>query len=123
MVKNELLRAEGGKFAKGNKNKAGPGRPKNPQWFKDRGPDAMRYLLKVAMGEEKASESIRMHAVSLVVERIYGKPPTRKAQAPLDGDGQRTFTKTEVAVFLLQAYEAGEYALGLDVNAIIEGDK
>lgn len=34
-----------------------------------------------------------------------------------------TLTRTQVARLMQQAYEAGEYALGLDVNAIIEGDK
>jgi hypothetical protein len=47
----------------------------------------------------------------------------RKGQAPLDGGGQRTFTKTEVQIFMQQAYEAGQYSLGLDVNDIIEGAK
>jgi hypothetical protein len=109
-------------FSANPKGKNG-GRPKLPDFFKAGGPDAMRHLLGVANGTIAASGDIRMRACTIVMERIYGKAPLRKSQAPLDGDGQRTFTKTEVAVFLLQAYEAGQYALGLDVNDIIEGAK
>ena len=58
-----------------NPNGAGPGRPKLPDWFKSAAPEALRYLLNVATGEEPAETKDRIKAASLVVDRIYGKAP------------------------------------------------
>lgn len=75
-----------------NPNGAGPGRPKLPEWFKSRGPDALRVLLAQATGElvtcddgsilpavvqvaADSSPKERAQAADLIANRIYGKSP------------------------------------------------
>ena len=62
-----------GKFLPGHNQ--GGGRPKLPDWFKDRAPEALRYLLLVAVGEEPAEAKDRIKAAQCVVDRVYGKAP------------------------------------------------
>ena len=62
-----------GKFLPGNPSKGG--RPALPDWFKDRAPEALRYLLLVAVGEEPAEAKDRIKAAQTVVDRVYGKAP------------------------------------------------
>ena len=67
-----------GKFLPGNQSGNGGnggGRPKLPEWFKDRAPEALRYLLMVAVGEEPAEAKDRIKAAQTVVDRVYGKAP------------------------------------------------
>jgi hypothetical protein len=67
-----------GKFLPGNSagnGVNGGGRPKLPDWFKDRAPQALRYLLLVAVGEEPAEAKDRIKAAQTVVDRVYGKAP------------------------------------------------
>ena len=49
------------------------GRPAYPDWFKDKGEDALRYLLDVATGVVDVEPELRFKAASIVVDRIYGK--------------------------------------------------
>lgn len=74
-------------------NSANPmGRPRLPDWFKSRGPDALRVLLAQATGEiipcddgtvlpavqQVATESTtkdRKEAAAIMADRIYGKAP------------------------------------------------
>lgn len=51
------------------------GRPVLPDWFRSAAPEALRYLLNVATGEEPAETKDRIKAAALVVDRIYGKAP------------------------------------------------
>jgi hypothetical protein len=77
-----------------------PGRPRLPDWFRARGPDALRVLLAQATGEvvacddgtvlpaveQVARESSckeRRQAAEAVVERVYGKAP-----ATIEVDGE-----------------------------------
>jgi hypothetical protein len=81
-------------------NPGGPGRPRLPDWFRARGPDALRVLLAQATGEvvacddgtvlpaveQVARESSckeRRQAAEAVVERVYGKAP-----ATIEVDGE-----------------------------------
>jgi hypothetical protein len=63
-----------GLFLPGSTGNAG-GRPSLPDWFKSRAPDALKYLLDVATGEEPAEPELRVKAAALVVDRVYGKAP------------------------------------------------
>jgi hypothetical protein len=68
------------------------GRPKLPEWFKSRGPDALRVLLAQATGElvpcddgsilpavvQVAADSTpkeRAQAADMIANRVYGKAP------------------------------------------------
>lgn len=51
------------------------GRPAYPAWFKDKGEDALRYLLDVATGVVDVGPELRFKAATIVVDRIYGKAP------------------------------------------------
>ena len=51
------------------------GRPALPEWFKDKAPEALKYLLDVATGEVPVEPELRFKAASIVVDRIYGKAP------------------------------------------------
>jgi hypothetical protein len=64
-----------GKFLPGNHHAKNGGRPALPDWFKDRAPEALRYLLLVAVGEEPAEAKDRIKAAQCVVDRVYGKAP------------------------------------------------
>jgi hypothetical protein len=99
----EPIRDERGRMLPGktlNPTGIGAGRPKLPDWFRSRGPDALRVLLAQATGvpvacddgkvlpavEQVARESSckeRRQAAEAVVERIYGKAP-----ATLEVDGE-----------------------------------
>lgn len=90
-VDNKPARDEKGRLLPGSS--ANPtGRPKLPDWFKSRGPDALRVLLAQATGEivadengkvlpavqQVATESTakeRAAAAELVANRLYGKAP------------------------------------------------
>jgi hypothetical protein len=70
-----------GKFLPGNKAAVNSGRPALPDWFKSSAPDALRYLLDVALDEVKDKKGVhipsepklRLQAAERVVERVYGK--------------------------------------------------
>jgi hypothetical protein len=77
----------GGKFLAGNKL---GGRKQLPDWFKDRGEDALRTLLAAATGiasdgdppaaRELAAfggckDSVRVDAAKVIADRLYGKAP------------------------------------------------
>lgn len=51
------------------------GRPVLPDWFKSRAPEALKYLLDVACGDEPAEAKDRIKAAQTVVDRVYGKAP------------------------------------------------
>jgi hypothetical protein len=90
-VDNKPARDAQGRLLPGNS--ANPmGRPKLPDWFKSRGPDALRVLVAQATGEvipsddgtvlpavqQVASESSpkeRTAAAAIIADRIYGKAP------------------------------------------------
>ncbi len=80
-----------GTFIKGGAP-VSPGRPRLPDWFKSRGPDALRVLLAQATGEEvpsddgtvlpavkqvaaESSPKERAQAADLIANRVYGKAP------------------------------------------------
>jgi hypothetical protein len=88
-----------GRFAPGHNPPASPGRPKLPDWFKSRGPAALRILVAQATGEaipedngevsaavaEVASSSstkVRGAAAIEIVNRVYGKAPDVIAGEP-----------------------------------------
>ena len=50
------------------------GKPAQPDWFKSKAPEALRYLLVVACGEKGECPKLRLQAAERVVERFYGKP-------------------------------------------------
>ena len=68
-------RGERGYFLPGHNGNTGGGRPKLPDWFKSRAPDALLYLLDVATGVEPVEPELRLKAAALVVDRVYGKAP------------------------------------------------
>lgn len=51
------------------------GRPKLPDWMKERGPKALAYIADVADGTEPAEPDLRLKAAHIIVERYYGKAP------------------------------------------------
>ena len=95
MEKPKPLRDANGRLLPGqsaNPAGAGPGRPRLPDWFKSRGPDALRVLLAQATGElvpsedgsilpavaQVASDSTpkeRAQAADIIANRVYGKAP------------------------------------------------
>lgn len=67
-------------------NPGGGGRPKLPDWFKSKAPEALQHLLNVATGVEPAEPELRLKAAMSVVDRFYGKAPetvTVEGQTPL----------------------------------------
>lgn len=70
-----------GKFLPGNKAAVAGGRPALPDWFKSAAPDALRYLLNVALDDVTDKDGnhvptepkLRLQAAERVVERVYGK--------------------------------------------------
>lgn len=50
------------------------GRTKLPEWFKDKGPKALRHMLRVASGEVVDDKVSRYEACERVAHMIYGKP-------------------------------------------------
>jgi hypothetical protein len=70
-----------GKFLPGNKAAVNSGRPALPDWFKSSAPDALRYLLNVALDDVTDKDGnhvptepkLRLQAAERVVERVYGK--------------------------------------------------
>lgn len=72
-----------GRFLPGN---SGGGRPKLPDWFKSRGPDALKKLLAYALDDEDVEPELRFKAVSSIVDRVYGKATeTREDTVQLTG--------------------------------------
>jgi hypothetical protein len=62
-----VKRSENGTFLPGN---PGGGRSKLPDFFREKGPDALREILRIATeGEGK----LQMQALIYVADRIYGK--------------------------------------------------
>lgn len=51
------------------------GRPSLPDWFKAAGPDALRFLMQVAAGDEGDAKVSRAEACLKVIERCYGAVP------------------------------------------------
>jgi hypothetical protein len=70
----KVERKADGRFAAGHAPLSN-GRPKLPDWFKESGPEALKYLLGVALGTEDSNPKLRLQAAALVVDRIYGKAP------------------------------------------------
>jgi len=66
------VRDEKGRLLKGQSGNPN-GRPRLPDWLKARGPDAIKYLVDVATGEEFAEPALRIRAAEWVVDRVYGK--------------------------------------------------
>lgn len=81
-----------GRFAAGN---PGGGRPALPDWFRDRGPDSLRVLLRVMDGELIDEKVSRAQAAQFVKESIYGKAPQS-----VEGD-EATVTAAAAALVLL----------------------
>lgn len=76
-------RVVGRPFAKGN---PGGGRPALPDWFKSGAPEALKYLLAVATGEQPVDdEALRVRAAESVVDRVYGKAP-QAVEASVTGE-------------------------------------
>lgn len=83
-----------GKFLAGNKAAVTGGRPALPDWFKSAAPDALRYLLNVALddvtdkdGKHVPTEpKLRLQAAERVVERVYGKVDSKMELALGVGD-------------------------------------
>jgi len=51
------------------------GKPAYPDWLKEAGPQALRYIVDVAVGNEQGIEPrYRLRAAEVVVERVWGKP-------------------------------------------------
>jgi len=90
-VKATEKRNPDGTFIKGHVP-VSPGRPRLPDWFKARGPDALRVLIAQATGElvlsddgtvlpavkqvaESSSPKERAQAADLIANRVYGKAP------------------------------------------------
>ena len=90
-VKGTEKRNPDGTFVKGHVP-VSPGRPRLPDWFKSRGPDALRVLIAQATGEEVQSDDgsvlpavtqvakdsspkERAQAADLIANRVYGKAP------------------------------------------------
>ena len=114
-VESKPARDEKGRLLPGqtaNPNGIG-GRPRLPDWFKSRGPDALRVLLAQATGEivadengkvlpavqQVATESTakeRAAAAELVANRLYGKAPdviTGDADNPVRASIEVRFVK------------------------------
>lgn len=73
-----------GQFLAGNRS---GGRPELPQWFKDKGPEALQHLWAVAEGTEKDERISRAMACEKVIERVYGRVPA----TPEDSDSREAF--------------------------------
>jgi hypothetical protein len=69
---------------------AGPGRSALPDWFKEKGPEALKHLAAVASGDEVDAKISRAMACLSMIERIYGKAP----QAPEDSDAMERAWET-----------------------------
>ncbi len=84
-------RTPDGKFQPGHKGLS-PGRPRLPDWFRSRGPDALRVLIAQATGEViaqddgtvlpavrqvalESSPKERTQAAAIIADRVYGKAP------------------------------------------------
>ena len=86
LVDSKPLRDANGRLLPGqsaNPTGRNGGRPARPDWFRSAAPEALRYLLNVATGEEPAETKDRIKAAALVVDRIYGKAPET---VTLDGE-------------------------------------
>lgn len=92
-----------GKFLEGNKVAANGGRPALPDWFKSAAPDALRYLLNVALDDVTDKDGnhvptepkLRLQAAERVVERVYGKVDSKMEVAlGVDADGVQSLQVT-----------------------------
>jgi hypothetical protein len=115
-VESKPLRNEKGQLLPGqtaNPTGAGGGRPALPDWFRRRGPDALRVLIAQATGEvipqddgtvlpavtQVATESSpkeRTQAAAIIADRVYGKAPdviTGDADNPLRAAIEVRFVK------------------------------
>lgn len=103
----EPMKDEKGRWLAGNKAATGVGgRPALPDWFKSAAPDALRYLLNVALDEVKDKDGqhvptepkLRLQAAERVVERVYGKVDSKvELSASPDGAGGMQLTVSFVA--------------------------
>lgn len=51
------------------------GKPPLPDWLKEKGPIALKYIADVACGEVPGVEvKYRLHAAEVIVQRVWGKP-------------------------------------------------
>lgn len=51
------------------------GRRALPEWFRDMGPDALKYMKKVAEGKIKDKKVSRYEACREIADRVFGKAP------------------------------------------------
>lgn len=119
----------GGKFLAGNKL---GGRRRLPDWFKDRGPDALRMMAAIATGDTMEDDSdavrlaaadadpaLRAKAASEMADRIYGRAPTAPAvefdsQDPATGRIERMETILEALAASGDRAAAGLLLAALD---------
>lgn len=79
---NKPQRDEKGRLLPGNTANGG-GWPKLPEWLKERGPEALKYIADVALGVEEAEPDLRLKAAAIIVDRYYGKA---REQVVVSGD-------------------------------------
>lgn len=78
---NKPQRDEAGRLLPGGTANPG-GRPKLPDWYRALGPDALRIIADIALGEREDARLSPGQAASLMKEHIYGRAP----QASEDAD-------------------------------------
>lgn len=70
-----VLRDEKGRIAAGSAPINPRGKPPLPDWLKDKGPVALKYIADVACGEVPVEKvKYRLHAAEVIVQRVWGKP-------------------------------------------------
>ncbi len=101
---DEAASVIGRPFAKGQSGNPG-GRPKLPDWFRERGPDALKKIVAVMDGkddegapvvDEKVTPAM---AAQWIADRLYGKAP----QAPEDADQQKLHGEAVLALLWKRA--------------------
>lgn len=98
--RDEAGRDAQGRFAPGASGNPG-GRPRLPEWFRDGGAEALRYLLDVATGAVPVErDELRVRAAEWCAERVYGKA------APPTDDAPEGLRPSPVVVALLEAMAA-----------------
>ena len=83
-----------GRWANGNSGNPNGMRNAFPEWFRDRGPDALKHILNV-MDDDGADPDLRLRCAEKIVERVYGKV---KQSVEVDGSINAVLTELISAI-------------------------